>query len=518
MLSLFRQLFDPDDEFDDDEAAAARSIHAERDRSPLFGDGGTDDDGDGQDIEAPASYVEMRRAASDDEYDDISLLLRAESRGELSDAEHDGDDEAYADESQSESSDAGEWAFADDSGAEDQWFSDEEQDDAFVPHYEYQFQCIDDHRLYAVRPLGRSDATVVIAREDHPLINYVERLAEDERIEMRALLAHEPVTVEQLNRQYQGKLPGCLRAFNCNVLLRPVRYRLFHAPGDDDIDDAEYERDGAVHISRAYRRPSRSSELIDETPQGLDPGDGYPSAHDTPLFVLGDLDPDAERRAATLVDIANGVADESELDRFEMRHNDGHMMQFSASKPTAAAAVASSSNAFTDPSPVHPDAQLRWFVVKMHYYVMYKAFTASCARSGSLQRMINEAQQRAGALGYAFGSPPTATSEQYYTPQQERAVIERMFEMSIAERATETNVETRRLAAEQCARELGDCVDDLVALGLELRDTKNEELRERAGALLDLAKRARDASEQLNDARNERLDDRFASKGADKNA
>lgn len=499
MLSYLRRLIEPDDD------GAAEEPVIEADNSYLFGSH--------DDSENVLGYTELvDRGGGND--DDISLLIHAETQ--------DGDDSDDDDRAEDESSDdGGDWAFAEDSGAEDQWFSDEEdeQNGAFAPLYEYQFQKIDD-RLYAVRPLGRTDCTVIIARDDHPLINYVERLAEDERIEMRALLAREPVTFEQLQREYEGRLPGCLRAFTSNVLLRPVRYRLFYAKDDqcdDDADIENYERDGAVHISRAYRRPSRASVLLDETPSGVDPGDGYPSAQDSPLFVLGDLDPDAEKRAATLVDIANGHADESDLERFEMRHNDGNLMPFSSSKPTAAPPRNGEANAFTDPSPVHAGDPHRWIVVKMHYYVMYKAFTESCSRSGSLERMITEAQQRAGALGYAFGSPPPS-GEEHYTPRQERAVVERMLEMSIGERAAENNVEARRVAVEQCARELGDRVADLMQLGVELRDSKNEEIRERAGALLDLAKRARDSAQALTDAQRARLDDRFVGEGADKSA
>lgn len=498
MWSFVRRLIEADDDSAADYEADLPAV--ERDLSPLFGGGGDGDD----EPERALGYTEMVDLQADD---DISLLVHAEQQD---------DDDAAAEDTEDE--DSGHWAFEDDSGAEDQWFSDEEDEDdngSFAPRYEYQFQKLDD-RMYAVRALGRSDSTVIVAREDHPLINYVKRLAEDERIEMRALLAAEPVTFQQLQNDYAGRLPGCLRAFNCNVLLRHARYRLYHASDDDlddDLDD-KYELDGALHISRAYRRPSATSTVIDETPNGLDPGDGYPGASESPLFVLGDLDPDAEKRAATLVDIANGVVDESELERFEMRHNDGNLMTFSSSKPTAD----ETDGAFTDPSPVHPTDPLRWLVVKMHYYVMFKAFTASCARSGALERMIIEAQQRAGPLGYAFGSPPKSSGETYYTPHQEHAVVDRMLEMSIGERAAENAVEARRVAVEQCTRELGDCVPDLMAINLELSNSRNEEMRERVGVLLDLAKRARDAGEQLNEAHKARLDDRFVGKGADKNA
>lgn len=273
--------------------------------------------------------------------------------------------------------------------------------------------------VYLVRVAESRERFSVIVRRSHPLFQFVKSLQENERTALRRAFGTQAASASD-----PGGVPGVVAHFVAAKLNDPPRFQFYDS---DQIEECE--------------------PIVDESSSEIDVPPQYRREPAAELFTLDEVDVEYDERLKTLFDLKHGFAPVEMLSQFDFSHNIG--------------------NAQPHPAPAF-SSETDWFAVKMHYYAMYKAFTELHDRSYTL--LMDLVNRRASSTDMNFMFIRSSEGVQY-SPEQERAVVERIIEHAQTHSTAENSRARQRTRVAQIAARL---VTRNVELGALLKQKQAE--------------------------------------------
>ena len=294
----------------------------------------------------------------------------------------------------------------------------------------FEFKQIEED-LYWMRRFGSSHY-VVIAYEQSPLVHFCLRLASFENYEMDQLRRQRPAMLSE----YEGsdadpRAPGIVAQFVSTVLYSDPQVVL---------EDTQ----GKLHLIGEERSTQKTKR-----PEGIEiPSDKVD------MLTLDPVDSDYDVRFNVAQRIAAGSGDPAEWRAIEEKLKRDHLRTF-AVRGNMGGFGNVAERGFTTMSPVKSEDE-QWFVVNVHYYLLFKAYERLCHSNGNMLYDVNRKLHSADARTFVLGQPETRNSKPPpYTVQQEHAVLHELLKLDRRNDKLEQNVFEKYLTVRQISEEIG---------------------------------------------------------------